>query len=497
MAKSRSIALSAFAGIIGLFACWSMISPLFSAPDEESHVVWAAAMNAGTSGQTYTAANGGTFRLVTVPAVAAAGVTGPHGAYAKCFNSLDAVPATCAPALPTSTALVAAGTHSAEYPPMYYLAVGVPMAIQPTEGGLWAMRFIADFLVAIFLALSVLAIHKHSSNRFLWLGLLFGVTPQVIYLGGVINPSGLEIAASICFWVSAVILTTEWKPDPARGLLAILAFSGAVLVFCRSLSPIMAAAIGIVTLVQLPLKTWGNLLWHRRTALTCTMVLALASLGAVGWSLTHRGFKVIPRQAEVAAIAHSPFSDILLGSAKQLHHWMTESIGQFGWLTLHLPNPIYVGWMIAVVGLVLWGLVVGTWRQRLALLLVSVFAILGPVLLVASQARTLGYVWQGRDGMPILVGMPILAAGIIGTRSAAHTTQRRLSRVAFVVVPLVDLAAFFIVARRFSVGTSGPWSYFLHAAWQPILPELVLLAAASLFTLLLSAGLWRAVRQLR
>ena len=176
---------------------------------------------------------------------------------------------------------------------------------------------------------------------------------------------------------------------------------------------------------------------------------------------------------------------------------MTESIGQFGWLTLHLPNPIYVGWMIAVVGLVLWGLVVGTWRQRLALLLVSVFAILGPVLLVASQARTLGYVWQGRDGMPILVGMPILAAGIIGTRSAAHTTQRRLSRVAFVVVPLVDLAAFFIVARRFSVGTSGPWSYFLHAAWQPILPELVLLAAASLFTLLLSAGLWRAVRQLR
>ncbi|MEI6700655.1 MAG: DUF2142 domain-containing protein, partial [Actinomycetota bacterium] len=273
MAKSRSIALAAFAGIIGLLACWSMVSPLFSAPDEESHVVWAAALEAGSSGPTYIAAGGGTFRSVMVPAVAAAGVLGPSGPYAKCFNAQDTKPASCAPALPTSTALVAAGTHSAEYPPMYYLAVGVPLAIQPTEGGLWAMRFVADFLVAIFLALAVLAIHRHSSNRFLWLGLLLGVTPQVIYLGGIINPSGLEIAASICFWVSVVILTTEWTPEPSRGLLAIIAFSGAVLVFCRSLSPIMAAAIGLVALVQLPLKTWKNLLWHRRTALTCTMLL--------------------------------------------------------------------------------------------------------------------------------------------------------------------------------------------------------------------------------
>ena len=147
--------------------------------------------------------------------------------------------------------------------------------------------------------------------------------------------------------------------------------------------------------------------------------------------------------------------------------------------------------------LVLWAFLIGTWRQRLALVLVSAFALLGPVLLVASQARTLGYVWQGRDGMPILVGMPILAAGVIGTRSAARTTQRRLSRIAFLVIPLVDLGAFFIVARRFSVGTAGPWSYFFHASWQPILSGLSLLIAASFFTLLLSAALWKAVRQLR
>ena len=115
-------------------------------------------------------------------------------------------------------------------------------------------------------------------------------------------------------------------------------------------------------------------------------------------------------------------------------------------------------WKLLVGALVVVGLVRATWRQRLVLLAISFLAVAIPVILVTHQARVLGVVWQGRDGMPLTVGGVILAASLCAKAGRATTIERGVSIAVVAIVSLLDMVAFFptcVATRSGCMRTTG------------------------------------------
>ena len=493
MQRGRRIFIVSFLAFFTLLAAWSFANPLFSAPDEESHVNWAAALDAGRPGAQSHYANGGAVRHVFVPPAAAIGVN--QGSYAACFKGEPTIPADCAPEIPGPGPLVSSDTHSAEYPPLYYYAVGVPLVFDTGSGGLYAMRIVGDLFVAGLLAAAVTCVLLYTKRRFLLAGLAIAMTAQVLYLGSIINPSGLEIAAAICLWTAGAILVTDYRETTPRGLIVAIVASASVLVLSRSLSPLNTAIIGLVLLVSLSPKKWWQLRKQRffQLGLGCFLVAAVAALFFLS---NHDSFKVVPHSsAEIESLKDSNFSMLLGGSFTKLRTWMDQSIVIIGWLSFRLSDWFYLAWYAAIGVLVTWALLVGRFWHKVILVLITTFAILGPCILVATQAPKIGYVWQGRDGMPLFVGIPIFAAAMIGARGRTPRIERFFGTALVVGALLANLCVLYAVGRRYSVGTKGPLLYFVDEIWQPAVPSLAIILAGTAATCVLLRFAVIALRQ--
>jgi len=473
--SGRRIFIVSFFAFATLLAAWSFANPLFSAPDEESHVNWAAALDAGRPGAQSHYANGGAVRHVFVPPAAAIGVN--QGSYAACFKGEPTIPADCAPKIPGVGPLVSSDTHSAEYPPLYYYAVGTPLMFETASGGLYGMRIVGDLMVASLLAAAVTCVLLYTKRRFLLAGLAVAITAQVLYLGSIINPSGLEIAAAICLWTAGAILVTDFKAETPRGLVVAIAASASVLVLTRSLSPLNTAIIGLVLLLSLSPKKWWTLLKQRRfqVGLACFVIAAFSALIFLS---NHDSFKVVPHSsAEIESLQDSNFSLLLAGSFNRLRTWMDQSIVIIGWLSFRLSDWFYLAWYAAMGLLVMWALIVGRIWHRIILVLIISVAVIGPCILVATQAPKIGYVWQGRDGMPLFVGIPIFAAAMIGARGRLPRIERFFGTAIVIAALVLNLGVLYAVGRRYSVGTNGSLLYFVDEIWQPAVPSLAIILA--------------------
>jgi hypothetical protein len=484
MSRGRRTFIVAFFAIVTVLSAWSFANPLFSAPDEESHVNWAAALDAGRPGATDHYRNGGAVRHVFVPPAAAIGVN--QGSYAACFKGEPTIPADCAPQIPGPGRLISSDTHSAEYPPLYYYAVGLPLKIDSGSGGLYGMRIAGDVLVALLLAAAVTCTILYTKRKFLLAGLAVAITGQVLYLGAIINPSGLEIAASICLWTTGSILVTEQWLAPPRGLIAAITASSCVLVLTRSLSPLNVGVIGLLLLLSLSPKKWWNLVRQRPFAIGLICLFA-ATVAALVFLQHHESFRVVPHSdAEIESLKNSNFSSLLAGSFNRLRTWMDQSVVIIGWLSFRLADWFYLAWYAAVSTLVIWALIVGRVWHKVVLVLIVAVAILGPCILVATQAPKIGYVWQGRDGMPLFVGISLFASAMIGAQGRMPRIQRVVGAVIVAGALLANLGVLYAVGRRYSVGTKGSVLYFVDEIWRPVLPSLAIIlgAAAATFTLL-------------
>jgi hypothetical protein len=168
--------------------------------------------------------------------------------------------------------------------------------------------------------------------------------------------------------------------------------------------------------------------------------------------------------------------------------WLGESVLQVGTLDVHVPALVYLIWGLAASALLLGAILAGR-RKRLVVLLallVVVFAL--PVTSSGLGLPRVGYVWQGRFGLPLLVGTVILAAAI--------AEQLRLPRV---IVPLAltglmiaQVAAFVAAVRRYDLPGHGMafFTLFTHPRWRPAIAPVLSLAllVAGLITASLVAG---------
>ena len=200
--SDRRVWWSAFALYSALIILWLLAMPLFSSPDENAHVVKAAAVVRGQLlGTDEHNAAGDTLTHVTVPAAFVSDV--------PCFAHRPRVPASCAPAQTSSMRLVDATTLAGHYPPLYYAIVGLPSLFVPGAGGVYVMRLASGLLNAAFVASALLSVRRWSS-RIGPLAVGVATTPMVLFLSASVNPNALEIAAAMTVWAS--LLTCLAQP---------------------------------------------------------------------------------------------------------------------------------------------------------------------------------------------------------------------------------------------------------------------------------------------
>jgi hypothetical protein len=436
---------------------WAFTVPLFSAPDEPAHVVYAAAVTRGQLVQPRERADS----VVRVPQVLASSYDTPG-----CYAFHPEIPAGCARSLTGSRQNVSTGTIVGRYPPLYYAIVGAPTRVFPSAVGVYCMRLIGGLLSAGFLAGALSAAAAARRPWLLISGVAVGITPMALYLTGVVNPNALETAAALCLWTCALVLAEGPPGRSVPGLVAAAGVSACTLSLTRGLGPLWLACIAVLVLTVTG-RARGRQLGRRRDVRRWLVAGAACSIVAMTWTLL----------AGTLEFPSSPTPLMSLGAAFRLSLGRTDAIlhqliGVLGWLDTPVPALTTYVWLFVAGLLVLLALAAATRRQLPAVLCLTLLVVLAPVALEAPQARHLGMVWQGRYTLPLAVGLPVLCAYTVGDwldrgRVGGAELPQRLGGLLIALTAAGQLTAFLWALRRYTVGLSGGIVNLWDGRWQP------------------------------
>ena len=346
-------------------------------------------------------------------------------------------------------------THTGDYNPLSYVLPAAGLAVSDTaHRGLFLGRAAAVLQCGAFLLLALALIWNGS----LWsvLGLLLAMTPMVLFVSSVINPNGLQIAASLAF--SAALLRVARDPRRSTGWVwTALAISGAVTILSWQLGPFFMAlevivlwgALGRTPLLELSLV-------RRRELIRTGAVLAASLVLYLVWSVyagqLHSKFLV------------SPLGTNLQLGAEQLEGVVYQSVGVFGALTIRLPGWSYWVWwgLVAVLGGV--AMTLGRRRQRIQLVVVLVVAVAFPVLFYAWIYQYTGFPLQGRYVLPVLALVPLVAGQITGT--SMNRLIGLLGCLMMIILAAIQLLAWWTASMNAAGKPHTTW-FLSRPAWSP------------------------------
>lgn len=468
--------LASFAVLFVAAAAWSFASPLGSAPDEPAQLVRAASVVRGQllgSPLPHAAKSQGSTVVVEVPEVFAS-----LNWDVSCFRGLVDVPAGCQAPLANSTQDEPMATYVGRYPPLYYVLVGLPTLLFVSVKGIYGARLMSAALSAAMLALAVVSVRRCRGRPLLGAGLSLAATPMVLYLAGVINPSGLEVSSAISGWAAAMALTSATKEELRPSLVAPLGISLVSLVLVRSLSPLWALAI-LSALIVLRPGVPVRELYRLRSVKAWSAAVVLASGLALGWDLVAGALR---GQAGTPLPPGASEPEVVQLAFDHLHALVLSTIGQFGWLETPSPFAVVALWLGALGAVVLLALCAASRREATAVAGLLLGWALFSFLFVLAFAREYGIVGQGRDFMGLIVGLPLLAG--LAARGPAELVgpMKRLSGLLVVSLALGQVVDFYGTLRRFTVGLPSPATAFasVPGGWQPPMYAPLLVAVFAL-----------------
>lgn len=466
--------ITAFLIFAAIEVCWSLATPLFASPDEPAQVIKAVAT---LRGEFIGAPVPGPIQANTIVRVPK---TFNDGSIPICFAYKPTVPAGCAPGVHSSSKVVTATTYVGRYPPLYYLLVGWPSLFSSSTWVLYAMRFASGMATASMIALAFAVALRWSRSRLLPAGLALAAVPSLLFLGSVVNPSGLEVAAGIATWTCGAVLVFDGGIYPPNGLLVATVISACVFSLIRGLSPMWVVLIAMLLMLAARRGRLKELIQDKRVRRYFALV-AIVGLLAVVWIIEAHTLVILPtgNSASMKAPLIKVFFAVLGNSWIQTGHL----IGDFGWLDTSSPALTLFIWFFALGGFITLSLSAGSHRLVAAMLVLLVLIVVAPALITLASVRQVGELWQARYGLPFAVGVPILSAA--GLRDLS--LSKRLGILVALGVGIAQIATFIEVLQRYVEGlNSDPYSAFLYPftkvpnGWVPPLPPLVLTGLFSL-----------------
>jgi hypothetical protein len=470
---------TSFVLVTALCGLWAISQPVFAGPDEPANVIRATALAHGqlTGDEPRGPVDKelrpveDSVRIVQAPAIYASVGAVP------CFADHTDLLAPClrfnGPTKDTDVA-----TYAARQPPAYYAAVGVASWVRRAgTATVYLMRLLSAVITGALLATAITAVHRSAAPRLLGVGLAVAVTPMVLFLGGLVNPGGPEVAAAVAFWVCSLALVSRPGAPVDNALVAGAGVAGCVLALSRQLGPLWLGLVAVVVLVVTSRETLRGLARSTWVRVWAGLIVA-STLAQVAWDVVVR-----PRDATLVDRAPTGLSwlEQVQHSFGQTFRWYREMIGWFGWLDNPAATLVWIPWTAAVAFLVF---VAAAWvRRRHATVLGALLAavIVVPVVIDATPYNADGTFWQGSYILPLAVGVPILAAfALAATERGRELVASRFVLVVGLVVGFAQFLAFAQNLRRYTVGINGPIAYFQHAHWNPPLPPLLLTVAYAL-----------------
>jgi hypothetical protein len=454
----RLLVATAFLGFLLSCFAWSLATPISGGPDEVAHITKAAASARGmwTGAES---ANPGIEHFVLPADVS------DVGGELTCFAFHAELSAACAPTLddaPSTAMVVESGVGS--YNPLYYVLVGWPTLFLSGEPAIYAVRLMSSLLTATCLTLAFWSVRRVTHSPYPAGALLISVTPMVYFLGGVVNPNGLETSAIAAF--VALLWLALSRADAPRTAIVALAATAAVVSNLRATSPLYLAIAVVVVATAVGWPQAVALLRRRSVRVIAIPALVVALLGVV-WTLwigLRSGF--IPSSN---VERDDPVTAFFVTISKSVGYGR-EIIGVFGWLDTLMPDWIYALW-VAIVGLVLIVSLVFTRGRHLLAIALGVAALaLVPALVQAPTTAEYGYIWQGRYSLPLYVTVLIVAGLCLAQtmHARADRAAHRVLIVTTVAVTIAQAAAFFVALRRYVVGLDGAFAQMLGSAeWEP------------------------------
>jgi hypothetical protein len=456
-----------FAVLFGLSVLWSLASPLFSGPDEPDHLIRAETVLHGqVVGEQTDPPNGG-WRIVQAPDVLRV-----SRSIVGCFAFEPAKPA-CGPAFAGPTERTGMITRAGAAPPLYYALVGPPIALSPTGDGVFLSRMVSNAIASALLA-GAFTIATTRGGAFTMAGLLIGVTPMVLFLNAVVNPSSLEIASAALVWVAGLALFDPRAPGGLVEPATLVAFvvGSLMLVLTRPLSPLWLALI-LVALLLTSSRQRVRDLCRRRDIRTAAAVTIATTLAAVVWLEVYKPLK----GDNINPSGLSGLSALRV-SFERLGDMWRQIVGVFGWLDAPSPLVVVVVWCAALVGIIVLAFALGSVAHRWSLAVTLFVAVAVPPLIQSTQLDTSQPIWQGRYTLPLAIGIPLVAGWALDRSHHRLREPLRLHAQWMVAaLALGHVIAFAFALRRYTVGVKGPIWFFGHEVWNPKVPASVLVMA--------------------
>jgi hypothetical protein len=430
-----------------------------SAPDEPAHTVKAAAV---ARGQFSGSASGvqGERLTVLVPAYIAK-LEGN-----LCFAHHPQVTADCSPAIDgDDRASTPAQTSAGNYNPVYYAVIGVASRGFSGETALYAMRLLNTWLCAFFLATVFWA--AATLRRFVWpsISAAVAITPTVLFLSATINPTALEIStAASVFMCLCSLLERSRELENSHAMIWAIAVAGALLANTRPVSLLWLAVVVTAAVVAYNVDSFLRIIRFRLSWIPMS-VLGVACVFALGWVVGSNSFESLlagtPVPSDVAAVTMIDRTFV----------YVPEYVGVLGWLDTPPPPAVLYTWVLAMGVVLVVGMTARPVRARWSVALLVVVVLVAPVVLQASSSEKVGWIWQGRYILAVLVVL-LLACGIAGRFAPFRSTERASSIIRWgcAIGVLAHTYLFLEGLRRYTVGSPEGhvnWSEMFHPNWQP------------------------------
>lgn len=475
-----------------LFGLWSAATPLMGSPDEPAHTIKAAAVVRGQilveEGTSF-----GHGVHVRVPNY----IASLHAQSCYKFNRAQAADCT-APIYADDTFTNIAVTSAGSYNPMYYFVVGLPSLLLSGAPALYAMRLVSALLCAAFFAAGFTALTELRRPKYPVLVAALTMTPMILFLGGGINPNSLEIAATMAAFSGFVVILDNWR-DTKRVVpaLATVAASTVALANARQISLIWLLCALVVGVCSFKFRRTVTVFRDRRVLTAVGLAVPGALLGLVWMYLAANGPANVGVAPEGIANPHpdAPLYRGFMIMLDRTYDFFPQYIGIMGWLDTPAPELVTLVWG----GLMIAGLVIpfcvrplrnwtGYWVALAMLYLV-------PALLQTALWRGMGFIWQGRYTLPLVVVLFVcVGLGLRKLRFPDGSLALHVSRIMFWLIVFCHTLTFAYVLRRYVVGISeiANWqTLFSSPDWQPPFGWLPLTIAYLLVTALAMLVLFR------
>ncbi|WP_082178291.1 DUF2142 domain-containing protein [Arthrobacter sp. ZBG10] len=447
-----------------LFGClgsiWSFASPLMSVPDEPAHAIKAAAVARGQFSGSSSGIQGEPL-TVNVP-----GYIAHLGEY-SCFAQKSDVTPDCSQQIDAGDRTwIPAKTSAGNYNPVYYAIVGLGSRGLSGEPAIYAMRLINTWLVSFFLAsIFCAAASLRRFQRPVIAGAI-ALTPSVFFLTGAINPNALEIAASGAVFMSlcAILEQSARKTKISSLLLVIFALAGALLAHTRPLSLLWLAIAALSAMLCHSAPALFRALRDRR-AQAAVLAVGLSCSFALWWVVSAKSFESL-----LAGSESIPADVAAVEMVDKTVAFMAQYVGVLGWLDTQPPVAATYAWVLGFGAMLLLAYTSRPVRGRWAMVLLTLTVLVIPVVLQASSSEQLGWIWQGRYALAMVVTM-ILAAGVTVRFRPYKVTPwgSSLLRWSIVLAILAHTYVFLEGMRRYTLGIQDHvnWTEMLEPLWQP------------------------------